>query len=156
MMKHFVSFVSILLIAYCYDARAQVVEKKVSESTYLVDSTNKTIENKNNKLINQILPKVCDIVVSHPKPIEDIYKKVFSEKRINELQKSSISMRYLCDSSGKILEVAFTIRGELNEISLSEIKHLEDLLKGYSFQFYGVCPEQQYYKIFSTCRFRNL
>jgi len=156
-MKRYI-FVCLFIGAFMC-AYTQIVEKKVKDITYVIDSSKKEIKNKANKIpFGQGMPdSSCEhfSMENPPEELNEIYKQIFTEKRSNET-KSSITIVGIFDKKGKAVEVYFKLYENFGKVTLYELYELEKAVKEACFKISSNCPDKQYYLFFMPCRFRNL
>ena len=117
-----------------------VIEKRIGNTVYELDTTLYYIKNKENKITNQEYNTgSCIIEFDNEKQAhEDLlenFKTVFSKERAEEL-KLWIKIFCIFDHNGQIqeIEILFKNREDFEMFTLSEIKAIEDAAKKYRYK----------------------
>jgi len=135
-------------------AQNNKVEKIINGETYVIDR-NTSIKNKKNK---RSRGNACEYVYLEDfSAVDNALKSFFSKDRLNKLAQMESVMRLTvyCDASGKIEEVSFYMRKDIDAFPLAEIQLLEKHLIGLSIKIKGVCPDVNEYTITKTYRFKD-
>ena len=127
------------------------IEQSINGQTYVYDTLRCIMQNKKNHLETVIEPHHCDFGVRMIKSYKEIFDKVFSEERTEELKGKVLPMFFYCDSDGNILEIGFII-GNVS-ITLQEVNALEnEFLKYKAIEIRNACPENKYYSLMTSYR----
>ncbi len=158
-------FIFQMLLFCCTFVHCQnmISTKEINGQIYTYNSKSKTIENKTNYLMqsegNIIFadPNKCYFDFDTKLDQYSLYKSVFSKERVQELQNNNIAMNVIVNSSGKIIEIVFYLRNDINLISLKEIYLLETYLKSANLSFRSECDDSSiYYQMIMKIQFKHL
>lgn len=87
--------------------------------------------------------------------IKDMYKKIFSRARMEELKKSSFTMSCIFDTTGYIKEVTFSVK-HAPDLTIEEIVKLENALKKMEIKHEDLGSGKHIYRIMIVCDFSIL
>lgn len=133
---------------------ATVIEKRIGDTVYELDTMNYTLKNKANKITPREYLGDCRVSLDDSENAERTwkanFKPVFSKEKAKELN-MRIYINSVCDSTGLIKEVEINFRNRENfeMFTLSEIKAIEDAAKTYRYRFraWSQCEGQKYVHI---------
>ena len=136
---------------------ASVIEKRIGNTVYELDTVSYSIKNKANKISEkEINTNGCKVSFdNYSKEAEtnwkENFKPIFSKERAEELN-FRINITSICDSTGLIreIEIFFGSRENFEKVTLSEIKAIEDAAKTYRYKdlsWYD-CEELKYVRIY--------
>ena len=133
---------------------ATVIEKRIGDTVYELDTMNYTLKNKANKITPREYLGDCRVSLDDSENAERTwkanFKPVFSKERAKELN-VKITINSICDSTGLIREIYIFFKNHENfeKFTLSEIKAIEDAAKTYRYRFlsWRCYAEQKYVQI---------
>ena len=119
---------------------AQVIEKRIGNTVYELDTVRYILKNKANKITWQESNKGGCVIYFDNEELTrkewlEIFKPIFSKERAEELK---IMLHIICffDTSGQIqeIEIFFRTREDFEMFTLSEIKAMEDAAKKFRYK----------------------
>jgi hypothetical protein len=119
-------------IACAHAQRRAVVERKIGTTVFVEDSTKRHLENKENKISKKTYFSTASVTVMQY--WEDVYEKVFSKERAEQLTDVRLSIKCYIDSKGSVREVKFYIPKGYDKLKLSEFQALEERVKACKFK----------------------
>lgn len=147
--------IAALFFAYANTMQAQIEVKTSNGKSYVFDYQNLKVYRQNLSR-NSAQTTMADNFLAKPKtPIRDVYRKVFSAERLEELKHEKMVTKFTCDSNGKVETVEFLFFKE-PFLSVDEIEKLEESFSGYTFdmQIFGEAAE--HYTFALACFFRKI
>ena len=120
-------------------------ERSINGQSYVYTSIGRMYNKKN--YLDTVVEPYCEHTsaeaITSP---GDIFDKVFSPKRKEELKGESLSFTIFWDSSGNAIEIYFW-REDDYKITLKEVYALEKgLLKDFKLKMINTCSEKKYYR----------
>lgn len=151
-MKKFILISIVCLFGICSSIYSQAltvekerfIERSIADEIYVYDTLRHSIHNKDNYICNIEEPS-CEFNIKETKPFSDIFDRVFSEKRKEELKGNNLPLIFYCDSLGNVLEMEFRLK-DFNILTIKEINSIESLFLKYKFNIINSCPEKKYYR----------
>jgi len=137
----FIVMATFIVGVFCLNAQTvPVIEKRIGNTVYELDTTNYILKNKANKITwQESNPGGCIISFdnneqAHKDWLEN-FKPVFSKERAEEL-KERIHFTCFFDTTGQIreIEIFFMNRERFEMFTLSEIKAMEDAMKKHRYK----------------------
>jgi hypothetical protein len=148
-----VFLLSLSMIAFSQEINIIEKTKKVGNVTYKIIEKGNHIKiyNSENKFSEKpVFNKIFDFKSNVP--LAKLYKKVFSDERIKELKSKHnvLSMSFYVNNDGDVLEMTFRTKYAPN-ISLEELKKLEQVMKANKFVIKSIEDEGLYYFAIMLC-----
>jgi hypothetical protein len=150
-------------------SEAQIKNKKVKGTEYLIDTVMHKVANKANTINFKNAGSCQHYTFNQPVDISDVAKKVFSKEKIQSLakdNKNNIHITLFCEiKTGKVLNVEFLLykglflsedETSLTSITLEELNKIEAFFKGTQYEIKANCPDVKYVNINYQCRFNRL
>jgi hypothetical protein len=147
-------------IACVHAQQRAVVERKIGTTVFVEDSAKLCLENKENKISKKKShPSTASVTVMQY--WEDIYEKVFSKERAEQLADVRLQITCFIDSTGSVREVKFYIPKGYNKLKLSEFQAMENQFKACKFgiaNFINREPDggEGHIMFFLPCYFKRL
>ena len=137
----FIVMATFIVGVFCLNAQTvPVIEKRIGNTVYELDTTNYILKNKANKItIHETNPGGCIISFDNEEQahndLMEIFKPVFSKERAEKL-KVRINIRCFFDTTGQIreIEIFFRNREIFEMFTLNEIKAMEDVAKKFRYK----------------------
>ncbi len=150
-----VFMVVVLFLAYPISMQAQTVTKECNGKTYVFDYENRKVYRQDLGGYS-LQVSTADKFLAKPKtPIRDVYRKVFSTKRLEELKLEKMVTRFTCDSKGKVENVEFLFFKK-PFLSVDEIEKLERAFGDYTFDIQTFGEKATHYTFALACFFKNI
>jgi hypothetical protein len=128
----------LILSMHGYTQAALVVEKRIGNVVYELNTEDYTLRNKSNRITSAELNYAHNVHLENSEQVHkarlENFKPLFSKERANELN-VRIGLYCIADSTGQVLEVSlfFRNRETFEMFTPSEIQAIEDTAKRYHF-----------------------
>lgn len=153
-MCHLLTVIAILF-AFANNVQAQTEIKECNGKSYIFDYTNLKVYRQSLSR-SSVQADMSDKFLAKPKnPIKDVYRKVFSAERLEELKAEKMVTKFTCNPTGKVENVEFLFFKE-PFLSVDEIEKLEDAFMDYTFDLQVFDGESEHYIFALACFFGKI
>jgi hypothetical protein len=128
-------------IACAHAQQRAVVERKIGTTVFVEDTTKMILQNKENKISQKTHFSTASVTVMQY--WEDIYEKVFSKERAEQLTDVRLVIFCYLDSASRVREVKFYIPKGYNKLTLSEFQAMEERFKAGKFKITNFVKDKQ-------------
>jgi hypothetical protein len=141
---------------YAQDSTKQTgryIERSINGQTYVYDTLTHQIQNKRNYIHEVVDLAYCEEArLKGIRSYNYIFDEIFSAKRKEELKGTTLPMRFYYDSSGKLLEIIFTLT-DISMLTMEEVYALETAFLDHRVEIVNACPDKKYYLLMAIYRF---
>lgn len=147
---------NIILFACANTMQTQTEIKTINGHSYVFDYQNLKVYRQATQKLKYLKTNMAQNFFAKPKtPICNVYRKVFSTERLEELKSEKMVTKFTCDSNGKVENVEFLFF-KTPFLSVDEIDKLEEAFRNYTFDLQIFGERTGHYTFALACFFKKL
>lgn len=156
-MKHIYIYITILVFLFvpANNVLAQKETQKYNGQSYIYDFQNEKVYRSQVSVYGIANNFSEKFTAKSPCSITDMFKGLFTKKRLEELKSEKVVIKFICNYTGNVMSVEFLFFKK-PFLSKWEIALLEKTCCNYKFKIYSEDKDTKLYKFAMSCFFKNL